>query len=35
VCAQCNVIMTSEFVYIKIRSIHCYWQRNETAAYPP
>ena len=23
VCVQCNVIMMSEFVYIKIRSVHC------------
>jgi len=27
--------MTSEFVYIKIRSMHCYWQRDQAAAYPP
>jgi len=35
VCAQCNVIMTSEFVYINIRLMHCYWQKDQAAPYPP
>jgi len=25
----------SEFVYIKILSMHCYWQRDQAAAYLP
>jgi len=27
--------MMSEFVYIKILSMHCYWQRDQAAAYLP
>jgi len=27
--------MTSELVYIKIHSMHCYWQKNQAAAYLP
>jgi len=26
--------MTSEFVNIKMRSMHCHWQRDQAAVYP-
>jgi len=26
--------MMSEFVYIMIRSVHCYWQRDQAAVCP-
>jgi len=35
VCAQCNVIMTSELFALSLRSIRCYWQRDQAAANPP